>query len=76
MSSLTPAFQWRSQSGAAAAERELQRALRVLSLSEEAVGRMPKGAPEKALLAWWLRRRTTVALRWGSERLGMATTVG
>jgi hypothetical protein len=23
------------------------------------------------VLAWWLRRRTTVSLRWVSERLGM-----
>ena len=23
------------------------------------------------MLAWWLRRRTTVSLRWVSERLGM-----
>jgi REP element-mobilizing transposase RayT len=28
-------------------------------------------APEKVALAWWLRRRTTVSLRWGSGRLGM-----
>jgi REP element-mobilizing transposase RayT len=56
---------------AAAAERELKRALRALGLDEEAVGRMPKGAPEKVALAWWLRRRTTVSLRWVSERLGM-----
>ena len=25
---------------------------------------MPKGAPEKTALAWWLRERTTVPLRW------------
>ena len=28
-------------------------------------------AAEKVVLAWWLRRRTTVSLRWVSERLGM-----
>ena len=28
-------------------------------------------APEKVALAWWLRRRTTVSLRWVSERLSM-----
>jgi hypothetical protein len=56
---------------AAAAERELKRALRVLSLNEAALERMSKGAPEKVVLAWWLRRRTTVSLRWVSERLGM-----
>jgi putative transposase len=56
---------------AAAAEQELQRALRALGLNEVGVERMPKGAPEKVVLAWWLRRRTTVSLRWVSERLGM-----
>jgi len=33
---------------------------------------MSKGAPEKVALAWWLRSRTKVALRWVSERLWMA----
>jgi len=56
---------------AAAAERELKRALRALGLNEEGVERIPKGAPEKVVLAWWLRRRTTVSLRWVSKRLGM-----
>lgn len=55
----------------AAAERELQRAFRALGLDEGAVERLPKGAAEKVVLAWWLRRRTTVSLRWVSERLGM-----
>jgi len=27
--------------------------------------------PEKLALAWWLRRNTTVSLRWVSQRLGM-----
>jgi REP element-mobilizing transposase RayT len=56
---------------AAAAERELQRALRALGLNEAGMERMPKGAAEKVVLAWWLRRRTTVSLRWVSERLEM-----
>jgi hypothetical protein len=30
-----------------------------------------KGAGEKVALAWWLRQRTTVSLRWVSERLRM-----
>jgi REP element-mobilizing transposase RayT len=55
----------------AAAERELQRAFRALGLDEGAVERLAKGAREKVVLAWWLRRRTTVSLRWVSERLGM-----
>jgi REP element-mobilizing transposase RayT len=55
----------------AAAEREYKRALPVLGLDEEWVRISQKGAPEKAVLAWWLRRRTTVSLRWVSERLNM-----
>ncbi len=55
----------------AVAERELQRAFRALGLNEGMVEGLPKGAAEKVVLAWWLRRRTTVSLRWVSERLGM-----
>jgi hypothetical protein len=55
----------------AAAERELQRAFRALGLNEGLVERLPKGAAEKVVAAWWLRRKTTVSLRWVSERLGM-----
>ena len=55
----------------AAAERELQRAFRALGLDEGLVERLPKGAAEKVVAAWWLRRKTTVSLRWVSERLGM-----
>jgi putative transposase len=55
----------------AAAERELQRAFRALGLKEGEAEQMPKGAAEKVVLAWWLRRRTTVTLRWVSERLVM-----
>ena len=32
---------------------------------------MQKGAPEKVVLGWWLRRCTTVRWRWVAERLGM-----
>ena len=32
---------------------------------------LPKGSPEKLVLAWWLRENTTVTLRWVVERLGM-----
>ena len=32
---------------------------------------LPKSAPEKRVLAWWLRQRTTVSLGWLGERLGM-----
>ena len=55
----------------AAAEQLLKRALRVLGLSAAQLQGLPKGAAEKAALAWWLRRRTTVSLRWVGQRLGM-----
>jgi putative transposase len=55
----------------AAAEQELQRAFRALGLNEAALEQFPKGAAEKVVTAWWLRRRTTVSLRWVSGRLGM-----
>ena len=29
-----------------------------------------KGAPEKTALAWWLRERPAVSLRWVTERVG------
>jgi hypothetical protein len=32
---------------------------------------LPRSAPEKGVLAWWLRQRTTVSLCWLSERLAM-----
>ena len=35
------------------------------------VGAVARGAPEKAALAWWVRHRTTVPLRWVGERLDM-----
>ena len=43
----------------------------VFGLSETALKGLPRSAPEKRVLAWWLRRRTTVSLRWLSERLAM-----
>lgn len=55
----------------AAAERALGQALGALGLSDAELEQMPKSAPEKMVLAWWLRQRTTVPLRWVSERLAM-----
>ena len=55
----------------AAAERDLQGILRLLELKDDRLKSMAKEAAEKVVLAWWLRRRTTVSLRWVSERLGM-----
>jgi hypothetical protein len=45
--------------------------LRAIGLSEAALTRLSKGAAPKVFLAWWLRQRTTVPLRWVSERLAM-----
>jgi len=55
----------------AAAEGDLKRALVAFGLSEGGLQELPKNAPEKRVLAWWLRQRTTVSLRWLSERLAM-----
>ena len=67
-----------SQSGAAkeahdqaAAERLLMKGLHTLGLKEQDLSDLPKGAPEKVALAWWLRGRTTVPLLWVTERLHM-----
>ena len=54
-----------------AAEKALQEALEYLGLTGAQLDRMPKSAPEKGVLAWWLRQRTTVPLRWVSEHLAM-----
>jgi putative transposase len=55
----------------AAAEKALGQALKALGLEKSDLSQMSKSAPEKMVLAWWLRQRTTVDLRWVSERLSM-----
>ena len=52
-----------------AAEEMLAVGLKLLGIKE--VEKMPKSAREKVALAWWLRERTTVSLRWVSQRLEM-----
>ena len=42
-----------------------------MGLSGAVLGELPRSAPEKQVLAWWLRERTTVSLRWLNERLAM-----
>jgi hypothetical protein len=42
-----------------------------LGLSEAPLVESPQGAARKVALAWWVRPRTTVPLRWVSERLGL-----
>src|SRR5437879_4609907 len=55
----------------AEARRLLQVGLKSLKLDEADLRMLPKSAPEKVALAWWLRSRTTVPLRWVAERLQM-----
>ena len=54
-----------------AARTLLAEGLAALALSGSDLERLPKGAPEKTVLAWWLRERTTVTLRWIGQRLKM-----
>jgi len=55
----------------AEARRLLQVGLKSIKLNETELRMLPKNAPEKVALAWWLRSRTTVPLRWVAERLRM-----
>jgi len=55
----------------AEAERLLQAGLKRLGLNESALPGMPKGAEEKAVLAWYLRKHTTVGRAWIAQRLAM-----
>jgi hypothetical protein len=54
-----------------AAEKMVQAGLKILGLKQESLAEMRKGSPEKVALAAWIRERTTVPLRWVSERLDM-----
>ena len=49
----------------------MARAFALLGLKEESVAGLSRNAPAKVVLAWWLRRQTTVSLRWVSDRLCM-----
>ena len=55
----------------AAARVLLARGLAALGMKTQDLAKLPKGAPEKTVLAWWLRERTVVSLRWVGQRLGM-----
>jgi hypothetical protein len=57
--------------GEQAAERLLREGLAVLGLTVEELELGRRVTAEKAALAQWLRERTTVSLRWVSERLAM-----
>ncbi len=54
-----------------AAERLLRKSMKVLGLKEAGLKELPLGCPDKVALAWWLRKRTTVSLRWAADRLMM-----
>jgi hypothetical protein len=55
----------------AQALRILQRGLDVLGVSEGELQVKAKGALEKQLLAWCLRKKTVVSRKWISEKLRM-----
>jgi len=57
--------------GELAAREWLIQGLEVLGIGPADLARLPKGAPEKTALAWWLRRQTTVSLRWVAQELAM-----
>ena len=57
--------------GERAAEELLRAGLEKLGLGETGLVEGRKVTAEKAALSAWLRERTTVSLRWVSERLGM-----
>jgi len=60
-----------------AAERWTLKGAKLLGITMAELVGLPRRAPEKVALAWWLRRRTSASLRWVSERLQMGhyTTV-
>ncbi len=53
------------------AERLVRAGLQCLHLSEDELAALRKGADEKALLAWLVRRHTSVPNAWIAERLKM-----
>jgi putative transposase len=57
--------------GETAAQHLLAKGLTALKLSRLDLEELPKGAAEKIVLAWWLRERTTVSLRWVGQTLAM-----
>jgi len=55
----------------AAAQQSLEQAMQALGLNRTSLEELPKGSPEKLALAWWLRERTVVSLRWVGQALAM-----
>jgi hypothetical protein len=54
-----------------AAERLLNKSMKAFGLKQADLKVLPLGCPEKIVLAWWLRKHTTVSLRWVADRLVM-----
>ena len=57
--------------GEAAAPGLLAAGLRLLGLRAGELRQMRRQTPEKTALAWWLRQRTAVSLRWVGEALSL-----
>ena len=55
----------------AQALRILQKGLDVLRISEDELRAKAKGAVQKQVLAWWLKKKTVVSRKWISEKLRM-----
>jgi putative transposase len=55
----------------AQAEKVLRAGLRALKLNKHDLEDMAKGAVEKQVLAWWLRKETVASRKWISQRLSM-----
>jgi hypothetical protein len=53
------------------AERMLVAGLKRLKVRRSDLASLPKGQPEKQVLAWWLYGNTTVRRRWLAEQLEM-----
>ena len=53
------------------AKKLLGEGMKALQLTEAKLLKLGAGAPEKAVLAWWLRRHSAVPLKWVAERLQM-----
>ena len=51
--------------------RMLRKGLDLLGINQSDLATKAKGAVEKQVLAWWLRKKTVVSRRWISEKLGM-----
>ena len=43
----------------------------MLGMAEHSLGDLPKGEARKLVLAWWLRKHSTVSRAWIAERLRM-----